>query len=111
MAESPYTQTVEAKSAPEQPLRRDFGSEAVALAQQWRYLGWFATGVALLASPVPFIWFWKHDHWHLRFALGATLLLVAGFRGLVDLVLRRIMPWPSLFGTDDARLRSEDIVA
>ena len=32
------------------------------------------------------------------------------FRGIVDLVIRRMIPWPSLFGTEDARLREEDIV-
>ena len=28
---------------------------------------------------------------------------------LVDILVRRVIPWPSLFGTDDARLREEDI--
>src|SRR5262249_45164055 len=29
---------------------------------------------------------------------------------LIDLVLRRFIPWPSLFGTEDARLKEEDVV-
>src|SRR6478752_7574378 len=37
-------------------------------------------------------------------------LPIATFRGFVDLVLRRVIPWPSLFGTDDPRLREEDVV-
>jgi len=45
----------ETASVEQEPLRRDFGGEAVSLARQWRYLGWFATTVALLASPVPFL--------------------------------------------------------
>ena len=40
-----------------------------------------------------------------------ALLVVIGFRGLLDLVLRRLIPWPTLFGTDDARLREDDVVA
>jgi ATP-dependent Zn protease len=33
------------------------------------------------------------------------------FRGLLDLVFRRLIPWPSLFAIDDARLKEEDVVA
>jgi ATP-dependent Zn protease len=91
--------------------RRDFGGEAASLARQWRHLGWFATGVALLAAPVLFYWLWKHEHWELRYALLVTFVGFAAFRGAVDLVLRRIMPWPSLFGSDDVRLHQEDLVA
>ena len=32
------------------------------------------------------------------------------FRGIVDLSSGEMIPWPSLFGTEDARLREEDIV-
>ena len=32
------------------------------------------------------------------------------FRGLVDLMTRRMLPWPSLYGTDDADLKEEDVV-
>ena len=39
-----------------------------------------------------------------------TFLVVVIFRGLVDLMVRKVLPWPSLFGTDDAQLREEDIV-
>jgi len=113
MEKSTYSGTVKPETAAveREPLRRDFAGEAIELARQWRYLGWFATAVALLAAPIPFLWLWKHEDWELRFALVTTLVLVAAFRGLVDLVLRRIVPWPTLFGTDDARLRAEDIVS
>src|SRR5207248_1260822 len=36
--------------------------------------------------------------------------VILGFRGFLDLVVRRLIPWPSLFGTDDARLQEEDVV-
>jgi hypothetical protein len=35
---------------------------------------------------------------------------VIAFRGMVDLLIRRMIPWPSLFGTEDSRLREEDVV-
>jgi hypothetical protein len=35
---------------------------------------------------------------------------VIAFRGLVDLMARRMLPWPSLYGTDDADLKEEDVV-
>jgi hypothetical protein len=36
---------------------------------------------------------------------------VIAFRGLVDVLLRRMIPWPSLFGTDETRLREDDVLA
>jgi hypothetical protein len=36
---------------------------------------------------------------------------VIAFRGLVDVVFRRFIPWPSLFGTDETRLREDDVLA
>jgi len=44
-------------------------------------------------------------------ALGATVGLVVASRGVVDLLFRRLIPWPSLFGTDTQRLREEDVMA
>src|SRR5262249_17752223 len=35
---------------------------------------------------------------------------IVTFRGVVDVIVRKLVPWPSLFGTDDARLREEDVV-
>src|SRR5204862_7735063 len=49
--------------------------------------------------------------WARRYALLATILEVAAFRGFVDILFRRFIPWPSLFGTDDPVLRAEDVVA
>ena len=33
------------------------------------------------------------------------------FRGFVDLLFRRLIPWPSLFGADSQQLREEDIMS
>jgi ATP-dependent Zn protease len=86
-------------------------SEAsVALAAQLRRLARVATFVAVLTSPAAYFFFHKEDGLSVGKSILCTVLVVIGFRGLVDLVIRRLIPWPSLFGTEDARLREEDVV-
>jgi ATP-dependent Zn protease len=84
--------------------------ESVALAAQLRRLARVATVVALLTSPAAYFWFRHQVHLSMLGAIVATAACVIGFRGFVDLIIRRLIPWPSLFGTDDARLQEEDIV-
>jgi ATP-dependent Zn protease len=84
--------------------------ESTLLAQQWRMLARVATFVAVLTSPAAFVWFHKHLGWSIGWSIVGTIGTIAAFRGLIDLVLRRFIPWPSLFGTDDKRLQEEDIV-
>src|SRR5437764_5597733 len=84
--------------------------ESVALAGQLRKLTRVATVIALLTSPAAFFWFHKEVGLGTGKAILVTAVRVIGFRGLVDLIIRRVIPWPSLFGTEDARLREEDIV-
>jgi ATP-dependent Zn protease len=62
-----------------------------------------------MTSPVAFYWFHHHNGWSIGKSLLVTFLAIVAFRGLVDILVRRVIPWPSLFGTDDARLREEDI--
>src|ERR1700745_4256764 len=86
-------------------------SEAsVALASQLRKLARVATVVAVLTSPAAYFWFRHASHDSVLKSLILTALVVVGFRGLVDLIIRRMIPWPSLFGTEEARLREEDVV-
>src|SRR5436190_15037643 len=85
------------------------GEESRALNDQWRALGRAATTVAILTSPVVLVCLHVHNGWRLRYALLVTIIEVAAFRGLVDVVFRRFIPWPSLFRTDDARLKVEDV--
>jgi ATP-dependent Zn protease len=84
--------------------------ESVALAGQLRRLTRVATVIALATSPAAFFWFHNSE----KMGVGKSIVITAGcviaFRGLVDLVIRRMIPWPSLFGTEDSRLREEDIV-
>jgi ATP-dependent Zn protease len=86
------------------------GEESAALASQLRRLARVATTVAVLTSPAAYFFFRHADHQSVGRSLLFTFFVVVGFRGLVDLVVRRLIPWPSLFGTEDARLREEDVV-
>src|SRR5437867_2107933 len=84
--------------------------EATLLAGQWRVLARAATFVAVLTSPAAFVWFHRHQGWGLGWAVVGTIVTIGAFRGLIDLFLHRFIPWPSLFGTDDKRLKEEDVV-
>ena len=79
------------------------------LNRELRRLTRAATFVALMTSPLVFYWFHHHNGWNTTKSLLATLALIIVFRGLTDVLVRRVIPWPSLFGTDDVRLREEDI--
>jgi cell division protease FtsH len=81
------------------------------LSNQWRALRRAATAVAVLSSPALFVWLYKMQEVTLAWAIVATILSVAAFRGLLDLLFHRFIEWPSLFGIDNPRLREEDVVA
>jgi ATP-dependent Zn protease len=95
-----------------EPLRPGLptGEAATALAGQWRSLTRAATFVAVVTSPAVFLILHREIGWNIGWSLVATVGAVAAFRGLIDLGFRRVIPWPSLFGTDDARLMEEDVV-
>jgi hypothetical protein len=65
----------------------------------------------LLSSPALLVWLHKHEGWSLGWSLVATLLAVCAFRGGLDLLFRRFIQWPSLFGIESEKLREEDVVA
>jgi ATP-dependent Zn protease len=98
-----------ASAAPSLELARQEGSRE--LARQWRTLGRAATLVALLTAPGVYLYVDKQLGWDWRWALVSTALAVVAFRGLVDVLFRRMIPWPSLFGTDEVRLREDDVLA
>jgi ATP-dependent Zn protease len=81
------------------------------LADQWRRLTRAATVVAVLTSPALFVWFKEYNGWGALVSLAATVGVVIVFRGFADLLFRRLIPWPSLFGADSARLREEDVMS
>src|SRR2546428_1483655 len=78
---------------------------------QWRSLRRVATGVAVLSSPAVFVYLHKQQGWSIGWSLAATLLAIAAFRGVLDLMFHRFIRWPSLFGIDTPQLREEDVVA
>ena len=87
------------------------GEERRLLNDQWRVLTRAATVVAILTAPAAFTWFHSHEGWSFGWSLAATAGVVVAFRGLVDITLRKFVPWPSLFGTEDTRLKEEDVVS
>src|ERR687895_2735532 len=85
-------------------------SASAELGEQWRRLTRSATIIAVLTSPAVFVWLYYGAEVPIGWALVGTFVAVILFRGLVDIAVRRFIPWPSLFGTDEARLKEEDVV-
>jgi ATP-dependent Zn protease len=88
----------------------DRASASSELGAEWRRLTRLATVIAILTSPAPFLWFHVGQGIAIGWSLLWAFLTVIAFRGLVDLMTRRMLPWPSLYGTDDADLKEEDVV-
>ncbi len=91
-------------------LRGPINEHATALAHEWRRLTRAATFVALLTAPAFFLILHSSNHLSLVASILITALAVVMFRGLVEVIVRHFLPWPSLFGTGES-LREEDIVA
>jgi ATP-dependent Zn protease len=81
-----------------------------ALSREWRRLTRIATLIAILTSPSVYYWYHHHNGWGFFGSLVATFFTIVAFRGVVDVIVRRLIPWPSLFGTEDVRLKEDDIV-
>jgi ATP-dependent Zn protease len=81
------------------------------LADQWRRLTRAATAVFLLTSPALAVYFHEYSGWSWLWSILGALGLVIAARGVSDLVFRRAIPWPSLFGSDSQELREEDVVS
>ena len=86
------------------------GIDATTLAGEWRRLRRAATAVAVFTSPMFFVVLYDRLGMSLGLALLATLGSVIAFRGLVDVISRRLLPWPSMYGVDTA-VAEEDVVA
>src|SRR3954451_18276160 len=81
-----------------------------ALATQWRQLTRAATFVALLTSPAFFVILYQRNGWGMIAALVVTFVGVIAFRGLIDVLARKLIPSPSLYGADQ-KMADEDVVA
>jgi ATP-dependent Zn protease len=96
--------------AEEQSFSTPMSQQNVSLAMEWRRLRRAATIVGLFTAPAFFIWLYSGLHVSLPLALIFTAFAVAAFRGLIDVVVRRLLPWPSMYGADD-EMAEEDVVA
>ncbi len=83
---------------------------ASALASEWRRLGRAATFVALLTAPAFFLILYDSNHLGLILSLLITAAAVVIFRGLVEVITRRLIPSPSLYGANQT-LMQQDLVA
>ncbi len=86
------------------------GADATMLAGEWRRLRRAATAVALFTSPMFFVVLYDKLGLSLPGALLVTAGCVIAFRGLVDVLARRVLPWPSMYGVDRT-IAEEDVVA
>src|SRR3954470_19204577 len=86
------------------------GRSSIPLAEEWRALRRAATIVALLTSPAFFLLLWERNGWNPLLALLVTFAAVIMFRGLVDVIVRRLVPGPNLYNADQ-ELLDEDVIA
>ncbi len=89
---------------------RRVGVDATVLAGEWRRLRRAATAVALFTSPLFFVVMYDKLGLSVPAAIAATIGSVIAFRGLVDVLARRMLPWPSMYGVD-REIAEEDVVA
>jgi ATP-dependent Zn protease len=90
-------------------IRGGVNEHASALAHEWRRLSRAATAVALITAPAFFLILYDSNHLSLIGSLIITVLAVLLFRGLVEVVVRKVIPWPSLYGTAD-ELKKDDLI-
>src|SRR3954465_5470778 len=91
-------------------LRTRLGRESAALAGEWRRFKRTATVVAILTSPAFFLVLYRSNDWSLPASLLCTIFGVIAFRGLVDVVIHKVIPWPNLYGAHK-EVQDEDVVA
>jgi cell division protease FtsH len=85
------------------------GEESIALASQLRRLSRVATALAALGAPALVFFYVNVFHWAWYWAALVTFAELVAFRGLLDILIRRVIPWPTLFGAE-AHLTEEDVV-
>ena len=91
-----------------QPPTGGFTTSSKSLADGWRRLGRFATFVALLGAPSVFLWAYIAKDWGVLWSVLFTIGAVAVVRGLIDVILRKFVPWPTLYGDDSEKRREAD---
>src|SRR5215469_10217268 len=91
-------------------LRGPMSDHGAALAHEWRKLTRAATFVALLTAPAFFLVLYDSNHLSFLASILLTAFAVLLFRGLVEVVVRKIIPWPSLLSAGQEQ-KEADIVA
>jgi cell division protease FtsH len=92
------------------PTSQERDAQRAALAAEWRRLARGATFVAILTSPATFALLHVANHWPVGWAIVGTIVIIAAFRGLMDVIAHRFVPRASLYGAG-RELLDEDIVA
>ena len=64
----------------------------------------------ILTSPATFALLHVANHWPIGWSLLGTILIIAAFRGLIDVVAHRLVPRASLYGAG-RELLDDDILA
>src|SRR3954465_14159765 len=92
------------------PTSAERDAQRAALAAEWRRLARGATFVAILTSPATFALLHVANGWPGGWAIIGTILIIAAFRGLIDVVAHRLVPRASLYGAG-RELLDDDVVA
>lgn len=83
---------------------------ALSLAGEWRRLGRAATFVAVLTAPAMFVLLHTSFGWSVLWSVVGAIAGIAIFRGGVDVLAHKLIPFPALFGAED-KLRQEDVIS
>ena len=92
------------------PTAAERDSQRQALAAEWRRLARGATFVAILTSPATFALLHVANDWPIGWSIIGTILLIAAFRGLIDVIAHRFVPRASLYGAG-RDLLDDDVVS
>jgi ATP-dependent Zn protease len=95
----------------EPTVRGPLNRHSAALAHEWRGLGRIATAVAVFTAPTVLIDMYHVNHLRLWLSILITVVSVIVFRGAVEVLSRRLIPSPSLYGVTDAAMRKDDLIA
>jgi cell division protease FtsH len=99
-----------AYAEPTTPRMKAINQEASLLANEWRRLTRAATAVALLTAPAFFLVLYDSNRLSWLASVIITVLAVLIFRGIIEVVARKLIPGPSLYAADDA-VKADDVVA
>src|SRR5947209_13137019 len=78
------------------------------LARAWRRLTRVATIVAVLTSPALYLAFHQANH-SVVLSLVLTFVSLLLFRGLVDVIVHKVIPWPSMYDATETT-KADDLV-